>query len=257
VCINIVLDLIHRPYLDSGLIWALVDILVDVLDSPDGRTDLQVDVAAILGEQIGVVGHHITVGVDMHLGLTEPLGAVVLLVGILGHAGGFDMVWSTTGTMQHVLGDSLMQLGMEIWVRKGGRDNAVYMLSIADLVRPLQEDEQMHVRQTPLLELHSVDISSQLSKQSIPDLLQQSLLLLLEHMCHNVRAISSSLGSAILKLEQSLLDLRPIGVGSHGQEDVRLSPIATDGHGVLEELVHVARTALVGGGEDNALTLLC
>jgi hypothetical protein len=34
-CINVLLDLIHRSYLHSGTVWALVDVLVDVLDSLD------------------------------------------------------------------------------------------------------------------------------------------------------------------------------------------------------------------------------
>jgi hypothetical protein len=244
-------------------------------------------VAIILGQQVGIVGDDMTVVVDMLLALTKVLcegtpivgpgidrvailsiaglltellgvvlGAVVLVVSILCHARGIYMVWSTTGSMKHVLGDSLKEVGLEIRVWQAGRDNAVHMGGIMDLVRGLQEDEKVHMRQATLLELHSVDIPSKFSKQPSLDVFQQCLHLLVEYTCNNVRAISSRLGRAILILQQGLLDLRPVGVGCHGEEDVRPVPTVTDGHRVLEELIHVACTALVGRGKDNELTLL-
>jgi len=57
-------------------------------------------------------------------------------------------------------------------------------------------------------------------------------------------------------LQEGSLDVRPIGICSHGDEEVRFAAITTDCHGVLEELIHVACASLVCGGKDNALTLL-
>src|SRR5882762_2935443 len=57
-------------------------------------------------------------------------------------------------------------------------------------------------------------------------------------------------------LQEGSLDVRPIGICSHGDEEVRFAAITTDCHGVLEELIHVACASLVCGGKDDALTLL-
>jgi len=166
------------------------------------------------------------------------------------------MIWSTTGTMQHVLGDRLIEEGMEVRIRELCRDNAINMVGIAYLVWPLEEDEEMHMGQATLLELNGVDIPRKLSKKSTFDVIQQGFHLLVEDVSNNVRTVCSSLVCAIIKLQECLLDLRPVRIGCHGQEDVRLAPIVTDCHGVLEELIHVTYAALMAGGENNALTLL-
>src|SRR5258705_10309313 len=59
-----------------------------------------------------------------------------------------------------------------------------------------------------------------------------------------------------MKLQEGSLDVRPIGICSHGDEEVRFAAIMTDCHGVLEELIHVACDSLVCGGKDDVLTLL-
>ncbi len=51
------------------------------------------------------------------------------------------------------------------------------MGSILDLVRALEEDEEVHVRETMLLELYGVDIASYLPKESSFDLSQQPFFL--------------------------------------------------------------------------------
>ena len=63
--IYIILDLIHISNLDSSTVRALVDVLVDVLDSLDRSTDLDIDVAVILGKEERVVRDHIPVGEGM------------------------------------------------------------------------------------------------------------------------------------------------------------------------------------------------
>jgi len=130
------------------------------------------------------------------------------------------------------------------------------MAGIAYLVWPLEEDEEMHMGQATLLELDGVDIPRKLSKKSTSDVIQQGFHLLVEDASNNVRTVCSSLACPILKLQEGFLDFRPVGIGCHGQEDVRLAPIATDCHGILEELIHVTCAALMVGGENDALTLL-
>ena len=60
----------------------------------------------------------------------------------------------------------------------------------------------------------------------------------------------------ILILQEGTLDLRPVGICSHGEEEVRLAAIATDSHGVLEELIHVTGAARMSGRENDASPLL-
>jgi len=67
--IYVILDLIHISNLDSGTVRALVDVLVDVLDSLDRSADLDIDVAVILGKEPRVVGNNILVGEDMELAM--------------------------------------------------------------------------------------------------------------------------------------------------------------------------------------------
>ncbi len=122
------------------------------------------------------------------------LGAMPILVGILLHAKGLDMVWGTTGTMEHVLGDTAVEVGMEIRIWDLSRDQGIDMSSIMNFVGALEEDEEVHVRETTLLEFNGVDTASNFPKQSSFDLSQQGLLLELKDMCHHIRMISSSLG---------------------------------------------------------------
>src|SRR5882762_5010029 len=259
--INVVLDFIHIANLNSSPVMTLVDILVDVLDCLDRSTDFHIDVTVILGKEVRIVRDYITIGEDMGTQLTEllcegapivwpgilwvsiitkvsfltellgvVLGAARSLVGILLHARSRDMIWSTTGTMQHVFGDRLIEEGMEVRIRELCRDNAIHMVGIVYLVWPLEEDEEMHMGQATLLELNCVDPPRKLSKKSTFDLLQQGLHLLVEDASNNVRMVCSSLACPIIKLQESFLDFRPIGICCHGQEDVRLAPIVTDCH---------------------------
>jgi hypothetical protein len=166
-------------------------------------------------------------------------------MGFLLQANSTGMVWKTTGTMKHVLCDTVMELRMEDRVRDLSMDNGIDMVGVTNFVCRLQEDEEVYVRQATLLELNGVDTSSDFTKQTTSDIMQQSLLLLVEDTGNNVRTICSSLTCSILILQEGSLDLRPIWVCSHGDEEVRFGAITTDCHGVLEELIHVACASLV------------
>jgi len=120
----------------------------------------------------------------------------------------------------------------------------------------LEEDEEVHMGQATLLELNGVDIPRKLSKKSTFDVIQQGFQSSGGRREQQFRTVCSSLVCSIIKLQEGFLDFRPVGIGCHGQEDVRLVPIATDCHGVLEELMHMACAAWVAGRENNALTLL-
>ena len=68
-------------------------------------------------------------------------------------------------------------------------DNGIDMVGVANFVCRLEEDEEVHVGQATLLELNGVDASSQITKQTTSDVLQQGILLQVEDTCNNVRTI--------------------------------------------------------------------
>ena len=108
---------------------------------------------------------------------------------ILLHASSTGMLW-TTGTMKHVLCDTVMKLRMEDRVRDLSMDNGISMVGVMNLVCRLEEDEEVHVGQATLLELNGVDRSSDFTKQTtFDDVMQQSILLLVKDMGNNVRMI--------------------------------------------------------------------
>jgi hypothetical protein len=82
--------------------------------------------------------------------------------------------------------------------------------------------------------------------------------------CDDVRTIGGRLrftgiiGIVIIVVigEHIFLNLGPAGICGHGDKDIRFSAVPGDGHGVLEELVHMTGAAGVTGGQDDAFTPL-
>jgi hypothetical protein len=195
--------------------------------------------------------------------LTELL-AIALAAVSIDHAGSIGILW-TTGTMEHALGDGLMQDGMSDWVRKLSRDDGVHILSVVNLVPPTKEYEEVYVRETTLLELNGVNQACNFTKETTSNILQQSLNFLIEDTCNNIRTVCSSLMSGrivriticiIVELKQSLLDLWPVWICSHCQKEIWLLAMSGNGHGVLEELIHVTGAARMSGRENDASPLL-
>lgn len=56
--------------------------------------------------------------------------------------------------------------------------------------------------------------------------------------------------------QKGILNLWPVWIGSHCDEEIRLVEITTDGHGVLEELEHVPAASRMRGWEDDVLANL-
>ena len=116
----------------------------------------------------------------------------ILVAFAIDHADSF-WVCRTTGAMHHALCDGLIQHGMSCRVRDLSGDDGVNVSGIADLVRSPQEDEQMDVRQTTLLELNGEDIALDVSKNTILDVFEHSLDFLSEYTGHDVWAIRGGL----------------------------------------------------------------
>jgi hypothetical protein len=115
----------------------------------------------------------------------------------------------------------------------------------------MKKDEEVHVRETTLLKFNGMNHCNHSSKEPIMDFLQEGILLLLKHPGHNVRTIRGSLLSPSVSgtwswknlPQQLVLNLWPVGISSHGEEDVQLVEATTDSHGILKELIHVTFTA--------------
>jgi hypothetical protein len=185
--IHVIHYLIHICHLQSCTVMTLVYIFVNVLDSLDSGTDLYIDVTVILCRQPGIIRNNVTVvkcvtsGVGIGSAIVWPgifriaistkagcgakfLGKMLAALTI-DHASCSE-VSRTTGAMDHALCDGLIEHGLSFRVRDLGRNNGVNMKSITDLELLPQEDEEMDMRQTPLLELYGEDKAKDISKQT-------------------------------------------------------------------------------------------
>jgi len=128
------------------------------------------------------------IAILLHASLgTEVLGIALLAKAIL------QAAVCIAGTMEHEVRDSLIELRMDIWIRNLGRDEGVDLLWGAYLALFMEEDEEVHVRKATLLIFYGVDQSSDLSIVAIANLLQEGLVLLIEHSSHQIRTVNSSL----------------------------------------------------------------
>ena len=83
-------------------------------------------------------------------------------------------------------------------------------------------------------------------------------------MYDNVRMIRGGLsftgiiGIIIIVIigEHIFLNLSPAGICGHGDKYIRFSTVPGNGHGVLEELVHMTGAAGATGGQDDVFTPL-
>jgi hypothetical protein len=122
----------------------------------------------------------------------------------------------------------------------------------------------MDVRQATLLKLYGKDITEDLAKETILYIFEHGLDLLGKDVCNNFRMIRGGLLlPRLIRIiivifigEQIVFDLKPTGIGGHGEKDIWLSTMSSDGHRVLKELIHVTGATRMGGGQDDTLAHL-
>jgi hypothetical protein len=263
VRIQVVLDLIMgSAKLHGGAIVTLVHILVDVLDSFDRGNGLHIDVTPVLPDEILAVTDDPSV-VDPILviwtrandlpsvetpcpgirvfrdggTLIERLGKPFSAYTVL-HTGRL-LVLITTGAMDHELLDKLKQL--RIVDRKLRGHEAVNLLWSTQLGMRFEEDNNVSVRKAPLLKLNGVKEARNVTKHTVLNVTNEGVEFGMKDTCDYIRTCSSC-----LIVKQSVLDLRPCRIGSHGDEKVTSSKVPVDGQGILAKLLHVARTAREG-----------
>jgi hypothetical protein len=149
--------------------------------------------------------------------------------------------------VDHILFDQLEKL--RIVNRKLRREKGVYLLRSSDLGILVKKYNAVHMRETTFLKLDDKHISEGLSKNSILYVLDELLLLCIEGMDDQIRAISCS-----LTWEKLVLDFWPGWICSHGEKEICTLEVAIDGQSVLKKLLHVACAACKRWWQNNPLT---
>jgi hypothetical protein len=100
----------------------------------------------------------------------------------------------------------------------------------------LQENDDMGMRKPPLLKLNGVEIASHITQSTILDVLDKGAKLCMEHPHHQVGVIRWSLA-----MKQVIFNLRPLGIGSHGDKEIATTKVPVDGQSILTMLLQVSR----------------
>jgi len=154
------------------------------------------------------------------------------------HAGR-SRIFSTTGPMDHELFNMFKEGRVGIWELR--RHKAINIFWSVQLGARLEEDNDMSMRETSLLKLNGVEMSCPSTQYIISDILDKRLKLGTKHSDHQVREISR-----MLTWKECSLNLRPVRIGSHGDEEIPSSIVPVDGQGILQVLLHVASAASKG-----------
>src|SRR6266850_4628469 len=96
---------------------------------------------------------------------------------------------------------------------------------------------------TSFLKFNGVDTGNRDTQDTMVNVMQQSLNLELEHSCHQISSVCSSLPSKNL-----LLDFRPVGVSCHSDEEISTTIEPVDSQGILAALHHVVFSTCERGG---------
>jgi hypothetical protein len=143
--------------------------------------------------------------------------------------------------MHHTLLHSREQqrLAFRVWsVRPNA---AVHILWHLDLVSWIKKDQEMHVREPMFLKLNGIDMCNSLPKDIIlDDIIKYSLLLELKDSSGDVRAIFST-----FTLLQLALNLWPVWVCCHRNEEINGAAVAAHSKQVLEKLLHIVWASCV------------
>ena len=160
---------------------------------------------------------------------------------------GVSVELGAAGSVDHELFDGIEEDGTVGGELAG--EKAVNIIWSAQLGVVVAIEDSVHVGERALLELYDKDVTDNLSKDSSLYILDELPALGLKHANDEIRTLSG-----ILTWVEGILDLGPVGVGSHGKEEVTTFKAAIDGQGVLELLLHVASAACKAGRQDEPLT---
>lgn len=132
--------------------------------------------------------------------------------------------------MHHVLDNCAVQLGVAVRIWDLCTDQTINVSHCAGLVLLVKHQQQVEMRQAPLLELNHTDVSFDLAQYAtVKQQMQQVLDLLNEDPGNEVRAVSR-----ILARQQTAHNLWPVSVAGSCDEIVWLANTCNPGHGILQ-----------------------
>ncbi len=100
----------------------------------------------------------------------------------------------------------------------------------------VQNEHNVCMGQASLLPLNDMNVSHHLAKNALlQKLIQQVLQFANKNECDQIRAVIGNFAEL-----QRVDNLFPLGVASHGDEQIRLAILADNGHGILVQLSHVS-----------------
>ena len=111
-------------------------------------------------------------------------------------------------------------------------------MRVSNAMLRIKKDKQVDMGKTSLLELNGMDMSYSSTKEAIINELEECFLLLLKDPWYNIRMISSCLAR-----EETMDDFWPLGISSHGKEEIWFMKVSANGHSILEQLGHKPRTS--------------
>ena len=159
-------------------------------------------------------------------------------------AGAVHHAWTgraqgSTRSVQHAGADDGVQARLMHGIGQLGADDAIDIGGVVEFVLRLQDDQDVCMRQRPLLILDRVKESSRLAQRPAGvQIGDQGAQLLVEDARHQVRSVLHSLlGSEVAS------QLLPARVTRKGDKQVRRTVPGNNGHGVLVRLLHGPRTA--------------
>src|SRR5882672_9092302 len=165
---------------------------------------------------------------------------------LLVHAGSIRLL-RATGTVGHQVLHQSKQSGIGV-LRELSRYQAVPIFRSLQFVLLLEPYQEVHVRETALLKLYSIDIGHSMTQDALlGDEIKELLLLELEYTCHQVWTVCRS-----LIWQEGSQHLRPIGIGSHSRKGICWTIATPNCQRVLLALTHIPGAPLEGSWQDES-----
>jgi len=229
---------------------------------PNGA--LYVDVALVLDGEVRVVWYNITI-VNLHPThnvLPPIIGAMVDGVTLFIHCGsilkwpwillcasvflviaGRSRVLVTTWSMNHDLLYYFEKLRLCLGIWPVRTDAGIDSIHRVELMLLLEENEEMHMWESSLLEFDGIYFCDWPTKNAIlHDIVKEGFLFQPKHPSNEVRAIRG-----FLSRKQLPLDLWPVRICRHRNEEIDFFEVSSDRHRILENPVHVSSTSDIRG----------
>jgi hypothetical protein len=156
-------------------------------------------------------------------------------------------VFGRAGGVDHKLLDQLEELRI-VGGELAGQE-AVNVVWGAELRGLIQKDDAVHMGKATLLELNHKNMTNHLAKDATLHVLDQIPALGLK--CTNGKVWTVCW---ILTWEKSVLDLWPVGVGSHREKEVATIEVPVNRQRILEKLLHMTGAPCKRRRQDNPLT---